>query len=433
MSALVSDRRLVVTPAPRPGRAAREAGGVLRHLGPGLMVAVGYVDPGNWATGLSAGSAFGLELMWVVLASSLAGMLLQALAAKLGLASGLDLAQACRARYRRRTTLVLWLFCEVAICACDLAELLGAAIALKLLFGLPLMAGASLTALDVMLLMGLKRLRLGRLELLTAAVLGLVVAAFGVELALARHGAADVAAGLFPRPGLLRDPDRLYLAVGILGATVMPHNLYLHSSLVQTRRGGASLQARRSTLRAAVLAGVVALGVAAFANAAMVALSAETFHRAGLTAVGDLAQAHRLLQPLLGPSAALVFALGLLASAQNATVTGTLAGQIVMEGFTDLRIAAWKRRLITRGLALAPTLAVLAVCGEAASGRLLVLSQVVLSLQLPFALVPLLRFTSDRRLMGPFANSPLTRFAAWSVCAAIVLADGVLLVRLAAG
>jgi manganese transport protein len=423
-------------PLADPARAGRAGGPGLwrlaRHLGPALMVAVGYVDPGNWATGVAAGSAFGMQLLSVVLLASLAGMLLQTLAAKLGVATGRDLAEACRAAYGPPTRIGLWLLCELAICACDLAELLGAAIALKLLLGIPLMLGASLTAADVMLLMGLRRLRLQRLELVTAVILGLVVAALGLELARAHPSATEVGRALLPGPGLILDPGRLYLAVAIVGATVMPHNLYLHSALVKTRTPATPLAARRAALRAAAGASVVALAVAGFANAAIVALAAASFHRAGLGEVSDLAQAYRLLAPLLGPLAALVFALGLLASAQNATVTGTLAGQIVMEGFTDLKLAPWKRRLLTRGLALAPALATLALFGDRAASGLLVLSQAVLSLQLPFALAPLIRFTSDPRMMGPLVNGPLTRTAAWSVCAVVVAADVLLLIRLVA-
>ena len=411
-------------PGPRRGTA-----GALAFLGPGLMVAVGYIDPGNWATGLAAGSAYGYELLFVIGLASLAGVMFQGLAAKLGVVTGRDLAQACRGAYGPRTRVVLWLLCEAAICACDLAELLGAAVALNLLFGLPLMLGAALTALDVIVLIGFGRLGLRRLEAAVAAILLVVAGGFVVQLALAQPSLAAILGGLVPHRTALSDPGRLYLAVGILGATVMPHNLYLHSALVQTRRFELTDAGRAGAIRGAVLAGAAALGLAALVNGALVALAAAVFHAAGTGLVDDLARAHALLEPLLGPLAAAAFAVALLASAQNATVTGTLAGQIVMEGFVELRLAPWKRRLLTRSLALAPTLAVLAVMGDGAVGRLLILSQVVLSLQLPFALVPLVRLTSDRRRMGRFANGPALKAAAWAACAVVIAADAVLLVQ----
>lgn len=401
--------------------------------GPAILVAVGYIDPGNWATGLAAGSAYGCRLLFVILLASVAGMLVQALAVKLGVAAGQDLAQACRAAYGPRARIGLWILCEIAICACDLAELLGAAIALKLLFGLPLIVGAALTALDVIFFIGLRRMGMRRIEAAVTAILAVVAAAFVVELAWARPSLAEIGRGLVPTGEVIRNSGMLYLAIGILGATVMPHNLYLHSALVQTRRFALTEEGRRAAIRSAVGGGVAALTFAALANGALVVLAAATFHKAGVGEVSDLAQAHELLKPLLGPMAATVFAVGLLAAAQNASVTGTLAGQIVMEGFVDLRLAPWKRRLLTRLLALAPTLAALAIFGDSAGGELLILSQVILSLQLPFALIPLVQFTSDRAKMGVFANGPVLKVVAWIVCAAIIAADAAMIVQLLRG
>ena len=400
-------------------------GGWWRRLfafaGPGYLVAVGYMDPGNWATDLAGGSAYGYALLSVVLLSSVMAMILQALAARLGVASGLDLAQACRRRCPAALNLVLWALCELAIIACDLAEVLGTAIALQLLFGLPLIVGVCLTALDVLLILALQRYGFRKLEALIVALLLLIAGCFLFELILSRPSFAAVAGGLVPTSRIVTDPNMLYLAIGILGATVMPHNLYLHSSVVQTRRFEETTAGKRAAIRLATLDSNVALLLALFINGAILVLAAATFHAAGRTDVAEIADAHRLLAPMLGSGAAsLVFAIALLASGQNSTVTGTLAGQIVAEGFLDLRMPVWLRRLVTRLLAIVPAVAVVAAMGDRGATSLLVLSQVVLSLQLPFAVVPLVLFTGDDALMQGLATPRWLRAAAWTVALVVI-------------
>ncbi|MFT3978481.1 MAG: Nramp family divalent metal transporter [Sphingomonas bacterium] len=402
--------------------------------GPGWLVAVGYMDPGNWATDIAGGSAFGYALLSVVLLSNLMAIVLQALSARLGIGAGLDLAQACRAHYPRGVTLVLWVLCEVAIVACDLAEVLGTAIALKLLFGLPLVAGVCVTALDVFLILALQRFGFRRLEAFIAALLILIAGCFALELAWAGPDWRAAARGLVPGVEILRDPAMLYIAIGILGATVMPHNLYLHSAVVQTRAFGRSRHERSDAIRLATVDSTVSLGLAFFINAAILMLAAATFHVAGRTDVAEIEEAHRLLAPMLGVGAAsTVFAIALLASGQNSTITGTLAGQIVMEGFLDLRLPAWLRRLITRGLALIPAVIVVVAMGDGGATKLLLLSQVVLSLQLPFAVVPLVAFTGSAKVMGEHAAPRWMRALAWGIAAAIVGLNGVMLWGMAAG
>ncbi len=404
---------------------------LLRFSGPGYLVAVGYMDPGNWATDLAGGSAYGYTLLSVVLLASLMAILLQALAARLGLVSGLDLAQACRHRFPRSANIALWLLCEGAIVACDLAEVIGTAIALQLLFGLPLVWGVWLTALDVLLILLLQRRGLRWLEAFIIALLAVVALCFAIELLFARPDWRAAAAGLVPPAALLTRPDMLYVAVGILGATVMPHNLYLHSAMVKTREPSPGEAGRAEAVRFATWDSCVALGLAFFVNAAILILAAATFHAAGRTGVADISQAFRLLSPMLGAGAAsTLFAVALLASGQNSTVTGTLAGQIVMEGFVELSLPAWARRLVTRTLAVVPAAIVAAAFGDAGATRLLILSQVVLSLQLPFAMVPLVAFTADRRLMGGYASRGLLRAAAWATAAVIILLNLYLLVAL---
>jgi manganese transport protein len=395
---------------------------LLAFVGPGYLVAVGYMDPGNWATDLAGGSAYGYRLLCVVLLSSLLAMLLQALAARLGVASGRDLAQACRDAYGPRVRIGLWLLAELAICACDLAELIGAAIALQLLFHLPLLTGVCLTTLDALLILGLRRVGFRYLEAFVIALLALIGACFAVEVALARPDFAAVAAGFVPSPSILRDPAALYISVGILGATVMPHNLYLHSSIVQTRRFDLTDAGRRDAARMAAIDSSLALLLAFFVNAAILIVAAAVFHTSGRTHVAEIQDAHRLLAPLLGaPVAATLFALALLASGQNSTVTATLAAQIVMEGFLNIRLQPWLRRLLTRAVAVAPAIVVTALWGERGTARLLVLSQVVLSLQLPFAVIPLVQFTSSRAKMGPLASPPWLAALAWAAAGLIVL------------
>ncbi|WP_174287060.1 Nramp family divalent metal transporter [Sphingomonas bacterium] len=395
--------------------------------GPGYLIAVGYMDPGNWATDLAGGSAYGYTLLSVVLLSNLMAMVLQALSARLGIAGGLDLAQACRDRYPRPVALMLWLLCEIAIIACDLAEVLGTAIALKLLFGMPLVWGVCVTGLDVFLILALQRYGFRKLEAFVVALLLVIAGSFVFELALAKPDWSAAAAGLVPSGRILRDPAMLYIAIGIMGATVMPHNLYLHSSIVQTRAWREDDAGRAQAIRMATIDSTIALGLAFFINAAILMLAAATFHVAGHTGVAEIDEAYRLLTPLLGGAAAsIVFAVALLASGQNSTVTGTLAGQIVMEGFLHLRIPVWLRRMVTRGLAIVPAIAVVAGTGDAGATKLLILSQVVLSLQLPFAVFPLIQFVGDRDLMGRFAIGPGLRVLAWSIAAAIFLLNAVL-------
>jgi manganese transport protein len=390
--------------------------------GPGYLVAVGYMDPGNWATDLAGGSRFGYTLLSVILVSNLMAMLLQALAVRLGIITGRDLAQACREHYSRRTGLVLWVMCEVAIVACDLAEVIGSAIALQLLFGIPLVWGVCLTVADVLLLLTLQRKGFRRLEAIVITLILTIGVCFAVQLLLAQPDLAAIARGLVPSPGAMaNNPEMLFIAVGIVGATVMPHNLYLHSSIVQTRRIGPGGEERRSAVRYATIDSTVALTFAFFINAAILILAASVFHAGGHRDVVDIRQAHELLAPLLGGSmAATLFAVALLAAGQNSTLTGTLAGQIVMEGFLNLRMRPWLRRLFTRSLAIVPCLVVIAIYGDSGAVGLLVASQVILSLQLPFAVVPLIVFTSDRNKMGAFANRLSTKVVAWSVAVLII-------------
>jgi len=393
----------------------------LAFAGPGYMVAVGYMDPGNWATDLAGGSRFGYTLLSVILLSNLMAILLQSLALRLGIVTGRDLAQACRDHYSRPVSFGLWVLCEIAIAACDLAEVIGSAIALNLLLGIPLLWGVCITALDVLLILLLQNRGFRYLEAFVLALVLTIGVCFAIELVFARPDLAEVARGLVPTTQIVTNPAMLYIAVGILGATVMPHNLYLHSSIVQTRRIGPDASSKREAIRFATFDSTVALLFAFCINAAILILSAATFHWSGHHEVADIGDAYHLLTPLLGTTlAGGLFALALLASGQNSTITGTLAGQIVMEGFLDIRLPPWLRRLITRLIAIIPAVIVTALYGEKGTGALLILSQVILSLQLSFAVVPLVRFTGDRRKMGLFATGPLLRGAAWVVAATII-------------
>jgi manganese transport protein len=394
---------------------------VFAFAGPGYLVAVGYMDPGNWATDLAGGARFGYTLLSVIMISNLMAILLQALAARLGIASGRDLAQACRDSYSRRTTIVLWVLCEIAIAACDLAEVVGAAIALNLLFGLPLVWGVCLTALDVLLVLFLQHRGFRYVEALVVALIVAIAGSFAIEIWLAKPALGGVAAGLVPSADIIRNGEMLYLAIGILGATVMPHNLYLHSSIVQTRKYLDTHDSKSEAIRFATIDSSFALMFALFINAAILVMAAATFHGTGHEDVADIGDAYQLLAPLLGTTAAsVVFAVALLCSGQNATLTGTLAGQIVMEGFINLRLRPWLRRLVTRLIAIVPAVIVVVMYGERGTGSLLILSQVILSLQLPFAVFPLVAFTSDRAKMGAFVNP---RWMTWLACAvAIVIA-----------
>jgi len=401
---------------------------MLAFAGPGYLVAVGYMDPGNWATDIGGGSKFGYTLLSVIFISNVMAMFLQALSAKLGIASGRDLAQACREHYSRRTSLFLWIVCEIAIAACDLAEVLGSAVALKLLFGLPLLAGVLITAFDVLIVLALQGRGFRLVEAFVVTLIASIGACFAYEIFFAHPLWREAAIGFIPRAEILRNREMLYIAIGILGATVMPHNLYLHSSIVQTRAFGASIRDRREAVRYAVFDSTLALGFALFINAAILVLGAAAFHTHGLNNVGEIADAYKLLSPVLGVSlASTLFACALLASGQNSTLTGTLAGQIVMEGFLSIRLKPWLRRLITRVIAITPAALVIGIAGENKVTSLLILSQVILSFQLPFAVIPLIQFTSDRTKMGEFTNSRFTQVIAWIVAAAILFFNGELL------
>ena len=389
---------------------------LLRFAGPGLLVSVGYMDPGNWATDIEAGSRFGYGLLFVVLLASLAAMLLQTLSVRLGLVAQKDLARACREHYSPAVNRLLWLGAEIAIIACDLAEVLGSALALHLLFGVSIPVGIAITAFDTLLVLGLQGAGFRRVE---AIVLGLVVTIAGcfvVEIAMAQPNWFGVAMGFVPSFERLQQPGALYLAIGIVGATVMPHNLYLHSSIVQTRQIAPTDAGRREAVRFATFDALASLSLALLINAAIMILAASAFHGNGYREVADIADAHRLLEPIVGSSlAAGLFAIALLASGQSSTFTGTIAGQIIMEGFLDLKIPCWQRRVITRSLALVPAFLGVWWFGDGGIGKMLVLSQVVLSFQLPFAIWPLIRFTSSRALMGAFANGPVLKLVAWSL------------------
>jgi manganese transport protein len=401
---------------------------MLAFAGPGYLVAVGYMDPGNWATDIGGGSKFGYTLLSVVLISNLIAMFLQALSAKLGIATGRDLAQACRDHYSRRTAVALWVICETAIAACDLAEVLGSAVALKLLFGLPLLAGVLITAFDVLIVLALQGRGFRIIEAFVITLIASIAACFAYEIFFAQPLWREAALGFLPRVEILRNREMLYIAIGILGATVMPHNLYLHSSIVQTRAFGDSSRDRREAIRYAVLDSTLALGFALFVNAAILVLGAAAFHTRGLSNVAEIAEAYKLLSPVLGVSlASTVFACALLASGQNSTLTGTLAGQIVMEGFLEIRLKPWLRRLITRSIAIIPAAFVIGFAGEGKVTALIILSQVVLSFQLPFAIIPLIQFTGDRAKMGEFTNSRATSVIAWVVAAAVLFFNAELL------
>ncbi len=401
---------------------------MLAFAGPGYLVAVGYMDPGNWATDIAGGSKFGYTLLSVVLISSLMAMFLQALSAKLGIATGRDLAQACRDHYSPRTAFALWIVCETAIAACDLAEVLGSAVALKLLFGLPLLAGVLITGLDVLIVLALQGRGFRLVEAFVITLIASIAACFAYEIFFARPLWLEAAWGFLPKAEILRNREILYIAIGILGATVMPHNLYLHSSIVQTRAFGNSTRDRREALRYAVLDSTLALCFALFVNAAILVLGAAAFHTRGLSNVAEIADAYKLLSPVLGVSlASTVFACALLASGQNSTLTGTLAGQIVMEGFLEIRLKPWLRRLITRAIAITPAAIVIGFAGEGKVTALIVLSQVILSFQLPFAIIPLVQFTGDRAKMGEFVNSRLTSVIAWIVATGVLFFNAELL------
>lgn len=402
---------------------------LLAFAGPGYLVAVGYMDPGNWATSIAGGSRFGYTLLSAILLSNLMAILLQGLASKLGIVTGRDLAQACRDHFSPRVNFALWILCEIAIAATDLAEVIGSAIALNLLFGIPIAWGVGITALDVFLVLFLQHKGFRMVEALVLVLISTIGIAFVFEIVRSQPEMAAVLEGFIPTTQVVRDREMLYLAIGILGATVMPHNLYLHSSVVQTRRYDESVEGRREAVRYAFADSTIALSMALFINAAILVVAAATFHTSGNTHVAEIQDAHLLLTPLLGAGASTVFAIALLASGQSSTITGTLAGQIVMEGFLNLRIRPWLRRIITRAIAIVPAAIVAILYGESGEAQLLILSQVILSLQLSFAVIPLVMFTSDREKMGEFANGPALRLLAYSVAALIALLNIWLLVQ----
>ncbi len=401
--------------------------------GPGYLVAVGYMDPGNWATDIAGGSRFGYALLSVIFLSNFVAMFLQWQSLRLGIASGQNLAQLCRERFGRRSVIALWAVSEVAIVACDLAEVIGTAIALQLLFHLPLLAGVAITVVDTLVIMGLQRRGFRYIEALVITLTGVIGACFVVELALCKPDGGAILRGLAPSAHLLSNPAMLYIALGIFGATVMPHNLYLHSAIAQTRRFERSPKGRREAIHFSTVDCFVALGFALFVNAAILILAAAAFHATGHGGVAQIADAYKLLTPLFGTTAAsILFALALLASGQNSTLTGTMAGQIVMEGFLGLRMKPWARRLATRGAAVVPTFLTIAILGEASANKLLILSQVTLSLQLGFAVIPLILFTGDAKIMGPFVSGTRVKAIGWGVGVAIVAVNGWLVVQILA-
>ncbi|SER21174.1 manganese transport protein [Faunimonas pinastri] len=403
----------------------KRTGGFFRRLisflGPGYLVAVGYMDPGNWATSLSGGSHYGYALLFVIMLSSVMAMILQALCTRLGIATGRDLAQACRDAYPRPVAIGLWILAELAICATDLAEVIGTAIGLQLLFGIPLSLGVVITMLDVLLVLYMQSRSFRATEILVVALLMVIAICFVAQIVLARPDWAAVFGGLVPHSEAVRDPAMLYLAMGIIGATVMPHNLYLHTGIVQTRAVGRSPEERREAVRFTTIDSTVALSFAFLVNAAILVLAGAAFNRPGQTPVDDLGQAYALLAPLLGSTLApSLFAVALLCCGLNSAITATMAGQIVMEGFVHMRLQPWLRRLITRGLAVIPAVIVTILYGEHGTSQLLILSQVVLSLQLPFAVIPLVMFTADRRKMGEL-RAPVWMTTLASVIAVIIV------------
>lgn len=396
--------------------------------GPGLMVAVGYIDPGNWATDIEGGSRFGYTLLSVILISNLFAMLLQHLSLKLGIASGRDLAQACRDYYSRPVSFVLWVLSEIAIAATDLAEVIGSAIALNLLFGLPLPVGVLFTAFDVLLVLYFQQKGFRIIESIVAGLMGIILLSFLYEMIVSQPSLAGIMGGLVPKKEIVTDPGMLYIAIGILGATVMPHNLYLHSSIVQTRNFRKDDEGKRTAIKFATIDSTVSLALAFFINGSILILAATAFHANGHFEIADITDAYHLLDPVLGVSlAGIFFALALLASGQSSTLTGTLAGQIVMEGFLNIRLKPWVRRLLTRGIAIVPALIVSSLYGERGTAELLVLSQVILSLQLSFAVVPLVFFTSNSHIMGRFANSRALTAISWVIALIIIGLNGYLL------
>ena len=390
--------------------------------GPGLMIAVGYMDPGNWATDIAGGAQFGYTLLSVILISNLFAMILQHLSLKLGIVAERDLAQACKDHFNPKTNFVLWVFCEIAIAACDLAEVIGSAIALNLLFGIPLTWGVVITVIDVFLILFLQSKGFRIIESIVAGLIFIILGCFVYEIILSKPDIFPILSGLVPQKEVVTNPSMLYIAIGILGATVMPHNLYLHSSIIQTRNYERNREGKKEAIKFATIDSSVSLLLACFINAAILIVAAATFHTSGNNHIADIHDAHEMLTPLLGTTlASIVFAIALLASGQNSTLTGTLAGQIVMEGFLNIRLKPWLRRLITRLIAVIPALIVTILYGEKGTTDLLVLSQVILSMQLSFAVVPLVMFTSSKLKMGEFVNKPWLKISAWVISGIIII------------
>ncbi|MBI1279582.1 MAG: Mn(2+) uptake NRAMP transporter MntH [Anaerolineaceae bacterium] len=407
---------------------------LLAFAGPGMMVAVGYMDPGNWATDLAGGAQFGYLLLSVILISNIIAMLLQHLALKLGIVTGRDLAQACRDHYPRPVVIFLWVLCEIAIAATDLAEVIGSAIALNLLFGIPVVVGVLLTSMDVLVVLFLQHKGFRYVEALVAGLILLIFGAFAYELIISQPSIMGILGGLVPSPQIVFNPSALYIAIGILGATVMPHNLYLHSSIVQTRNIEQTDEGKRQAIKFATIDSTGSLLFAFFINAAILIVSAATFHGTQYQNVADIGDAYKLLAPVLGVTlASTAFAIALLASGQNATLTGTLAGQIVMEGFLNIHMRPWLRRLVTRLIAIVPAVIVAAIYGEQGTGELLILSQVILSLQLSFAVVPLVQFTSEKAKMGKFVNPTWMKILAWVIAVVIAVLNIYLLIQTLSG
>jgi len=406
----------------------------LAFAGPGFLVAVGYMDPGNWATDIAGGAKFGYMLLSVVLLSNIMAIVLQALSVKLGVVTGRDLAQACRDHFSPRTAIVLWILAEIAIAATDLAEVIGSAVALQLLFHIPLMLGVVITALDVFVVLFLNHKGFRKVESIVLGLIVVITVCFALELLFAKPDWAGVAQGFIPSGLIIYNPAALYIAIGILGATVMPHNLYLHSSIVQTRRFDHTSRGKREAIKFATLDSTIALMGALFINAAILILAAATFHNTGHQDVAEIQDAYKLLAPLLGTGlASVLFAVALLASGQNSTLTGTLSGQIVMEGFLNIQMKPWVRRLLTRSIAIVPAVIVIGLFGERATTELLVFSQVILSMQLSFAVFPLVMFTSDKLKMGEFVNGAATKIVAWSIALIIAGLNIYLLLQIFTG
>jgi len=404
---------------------------LLGFLGPGFLISVGYMDPGNWATDIAGGSRFGYTLLFVIMLSNLMAILLQSLSLKLGVATERDLAQMCHEAYGRKVSFVLWVAAEIAIAACDLAEVIGSAIALNLLFHIPLFYGVLITGLDVLLILLLQRWGFRYIEALVIALIVTIIGMFSVQMFLSQPDyAAALGSMLIPTPDIITNPRMLYIAIGILGATVMPHNLYLHSSIVQSRKYERTPKGKREAIFMANLDSGLALSVALFVNASILIVAAAAFHSRGLYEIAAIEDAYKMLSPLLGATfASTLFAVALLASGQNSSITGTLAGQVVMEGFIHIKVAAWKRRMITRSIAIVPTVIVVAVMGSQGTEKLLILSQVILSLQLSFAVIPLVMFTGNRKYMGEFVNARWLQRLAWVTAVVIVSLNAWLLIQ----